>query len=99
MIHAVGPVWHGGGKGEPELLAGCYRRAFQLAREHRLATIAFPAISAGVYGYPMDKACRIALEETKRALAENPGLEKVLLVAYSPEALSAYRKAFEELFA
>lgn len=99
VIHTVGPVWHGGGKGEPELLRSCYRNSFRLAREHKLASIAFPAISAGVYGYPMDRACRIALEEAKAALAEYPELVKVIFVAFSPEAREIYEQTAEEVFA
>src|SRR5665647_3937193 len=69
VIHTVGPVWHGGAKGEPELLRSCYRNAFRIAHEQGLTSIAFPAISTGVYGYPPDLACRIALEAAKAALA------------------------------
>src|SRR5512146_2635185 len=65
VIHTVGPVWHGGLRGEPELLASCYRRCFELAHANGLKSIAFPAISAGVFGYPMEKACRIAMGEAK----------------------------------
>ena len=68
VIHTVGPVWHGGGKGEPDLLRSAYRRCFQVAHENGLKSIAFPAISAGVYGYPMAQACEIALQEAKTAL-------------------------------
>src|SRR6266702_5331206 len=69
VIHTVGPVWHGGDKGEPELLESAYRRCFEVAHQHGLKSIAFPAISAGIYGDPMEKACEIALNETKKALA------------------------------
>ncbi|UFS72621.1 O-acetyl-ADP-ribose deacetylase [Geomonas sp. RF6] len=97
VIHTVGPVWHGGGKGEPELLRSCYRNSFRIAHENGLTTLAFPAISAGVYGYPMEKACRIALEETKEAVRHYPELAKVLLVVYSPQALAVYRQQYEEI--
>ena len=69
VIHTVGPVWHGGNRGEEELLRSCYRNCFRLAREHGLSSIAFPAISCGVYGYPMEQGCRVALEEARTALA------------------------------
>ena len=98
VIHTVGPVWHGGGKGEPELLRGCYRNSFRLAHEHGLTSIAFPAISAGVYGYPMDQACRIAVEEAKKALADYPELARVVFVAFSPEARQIYEETLEEIF-
>ncbi len=98
VIHTVGPIWHGGEKGEPDLLASCYRRAFEVAASYGIRTIAFPAISAGVYGYPMDKACRIALTEAKAALAKYPELERVIFVPFSGEALRSYREAFEEIF-
>jgi O-acetyl-ADP-ribose deacetylase (regulator of RNase III) len=82
VIHTVGPVWHGGGRGEPELLASCYRNCFRLAKEHGLASLAFPAISCGVFGYPREAAARIAVAESRQALADHPALERVLLVAF-----------------
>jgi O-acetyl-ADP-ribose deacetylase len=97
VIHTVGPVWHGGGKGEAELLRRCYRNSFRLAREHDIRSIAFPAISTGVYGYPMEEASRIALAEAKSALAANPELEKVVLVAFSAEAQQIYEKLAREI--
>lgn len=99
VIHTVGPVWHGGEKGEPELLKSCYANSFRLAHENGLASIAFPAISAGVYGYPMDRDCRIAVEEAKKALALYPDLKRVVFVAFGEEALNEYRRAVNEVFA
>lgn len=98
VIHTVGPVWHGGNQGEPQLLASCYRRSFQIAVENGLKSIAFPAISAGVYGYPMAKACEIALTETREALAKYPEIEKVVFALFSAEALAIYRESFGRLF-
>lgn len=98
VIHTVGPVWHGGTKGEPELLASCYRRSFAVARENNLSSIAFPAISCGVYGYPMREACRIALTETKRALEQYPELERVVFALFGDEALRVYREEFGKIF-
>jgi O-acetyl-ADP-ribose deacetylase (regulator of RNase III) len=97
VIHTVGPVWHGGSKREPELLRNCYRNAFRIAHQHGLTSIAFPAISTGVYRYPMDQACRIALEEAKAALASYPEITKVTFVAFSDEARQIYQKMFEEV--
>ena len=97
VIHTVGPVWHGGGKGEPELLRSCYRNACRLAHRHGLTSIAFPAISTGVYRYPLEQACRIALEEAKSALASYPEL-KVIFVAFSAEARLLYQELMEETF-
>ena len=97
VIHAVGPVWHGGGRGEPELLRNCYRNCFRVAHENRLTSIAFPAISTGVYRYPLEQACRIALEEAKEALLQFPELSKILFVAFSAEARRAYQKSAEEV--
>lgn len=90
VIHTVGPVWQGGGKGEPELLASCYRRCFEIARANGFRTLAFPAISCGVYGYPIEAATRIAVAETRKALAEDPDLE-VLFATFGAEITAAYR--------
>ena len=98
VIHTVGPVWHGGTKGEPELLRSCYRRSFEVAHGAGLAAIAFPAISCGVYGYPLDEACAIALEETKAALERYPELERVIFTPFGAEAESAYRAALGRVF-
>jgi O-acetyl-ADP-ribose deacetylase len=96
VIHTVGPVWHGGTRGEPELLAACYRNAFALAREHGLKIIAFPAISTGVYGYPMAGACTVAVSEALTALAHYPGLERVVFVLFNEEAREIYAAALRE---
>lgn len=96
VIHTVGPVWHGGGRGEAELLRSCYRRCFELAHEHGLRSIAFPAISCGVYGYPMEQGCRIALEEANRALAAYPELERIIFTPFGAEADRIYRDIFRE---
>jgi O-acetyl-ADP-ribose deacetylase (regulator of RNase III) len=98
VIHTVGPVWHGGTHGEPELLASCYRRSFELAHAHGLKSIAFPAISAGIYGYPMEQACTIALAETKAALIKYPEIEKVVFAVFSTDALDIYRQTFGKIF-
>jgi O-acetyl-ADP-ribose deacetylase (regulator of RNase III) len=92
VIHTVGPVWSGGRAGEPELLAACYRNSLALAKAHKLRTIAFPAISCGVYGYPMERAAQIAVRVIRTALAAEKELERVVLVARDPDvhqALSA----------
>lgn len=93
VIHTVGPVWHGGGRGEPELLASCYRESMALAKAHGLATLAFPAISCCAYGYPVREAARIAVATIRECLAENPGIETVYLVCFGAEVLAAYRAA------
>lgn len=98
VIHTVGPVWHGGTRGEPELLASCYRHCFRLAHDHGLRSLAFPAISTGVYGYPLAAAGRIALAETGAALARHPELERVVFALFSAEALDVYRNTCREIF-
>jgi O-acetyl-ADP-ribose deacetylase (regulator of RNase III) len=94
VIHAVGPVWRGGGAGEPELLAGCYRNALQLAREHRAASIAFPSISTGVYGYPKDQAAEVAVT----ACAEAADLD-VVFCCFDAKAAELHRAALDRLAA
>ncbi len=97
VIHTVGPVWHGGGRGEAELLRSCYRSCFRIAAEHGLNSIAFPAISCGVYGYPMEEGCRIAMDEARRAVAENPCLERVLFTPFGADAARIYRETLKKL--
>ena len=99
VIHTVGPVWHGGTKGEVELLRSAYRRCFEVAHENGLTSIAFPAISAGVFGYPMDQACTIAMSEAKAALGMYPELEKVVFVPFSAGAMAVYEATFRKVFA
>ena len=82
VIHTVGPVWRGGAHEEPELLAGCYRNSLALAQEMQLKSIAFPAISCGVFGYPVDQATRVAVNELRRYLSRDSQLTQVLLVAF-----------------
>lgn len=93
VIHAVGPVWRGGTQGEAELLAGCYRSAFRLARDHGLRTVAFAAISCGLYGYPADQAAAIAVGETRRAVESSTTIEQVHFVCFEPRVRAAYEAA------
>jgi O-acetyl-ADP-ribose deacetylase (regulator of RNase III) len=90
VIHTVGPVWNGGGRGEPELLASCYRSCFAIAQERGLHTLAFPAISCGVYGYPVEQAVEIAVRETRAALEKNSAIEQVTFACFGDEIYSAY---------
>ena len=90
IIHTVGPVWQGGDKGEPELLARCYRRCFEIARVQRFRTIAFPAISCCVYGYPVAAAKNIAVAEARATIAADPALE-VVFATFGAEITGAYR--------
>ncbi|MHB1183764.1 MAG: O-acetyl-ADP-ribose deacetylase [Desulfobulbia bacterium] len=96
VIHTVGPVWHGGSQGEPELLARCYRNCFALVREYDLRTIAFPAISTGVYGYPKEEAARIAVREARQALAKNAHLAVIFFVCFNSATRLAYEKGLAE---
>ena len=83
VIHTVGPVWSGGGRGEAERLAGCYQNALQLAAEHKLTTIAFPAISTGVYGYPKDQAAEVAVQTTRKWLKDHGLPQRVIFCCFS----------------
>jgi O-acetyl-ADP-ribose deacetylase (regulator of RNase III) len=93
VIHTVGPVWRGGRNGEPELLASCYRNSLALAVENGCRSLAFPAISCGIFGYPVEQASRIAVEETVRFLENEPAIEKVHFVCFSRDAVEAYKQA------
>ena len=95
VIHTVGPVWHGGSSGEEDLLASCYKKCFELARKNNLKSIAFPAISTGVYGFPKKKAARIAVHETQKALAANDELKMVLFVCFNAETKEAYEEVLQ----
>ena len=88
VIHTVGPVWHGGGHGEPDLLASCYRRSLEVADELGAATIAFPAISTGVYGYPRREAAAVAVDTLRKTPT---AIDEVTLVAFDDEGLAIYR--------
>lgn len=97
VIHTVGPVYSNGKSGEPELLRSCYVNSLRLAVRHGLRTIAFPAISCGVYGYPMDEAVRIALRTTAEFLATAPSIEKVIFVQFGREAQGVYEQVLAKL--
>ena len=97
VIHAVGPVWQGGGNGEDDLLASCYRTALALAFERRLRSVAFPAISTGIYGFPADRAARIAVETVASEIrADARGLERVVFCCFSEESADHHANAFHE---
>jgi len=96
VIHTVGPVWQGGGQGEAALLASCYRSSLALAERHGLRSVAFPAISCGVYGYPLADAARVAVRAVRGFLAKHTMPERVVLVAFDDAVAGALRRALEE---
>jgi O-acetyl-ADP-ribose deacetylase (regulator of RNase III) len=93
VVHAVGPVWRGGNAGEPELLAGAYRAALRLANAHGLRSIAFPAISTGIYGYPLEPATEVAVHAVRSEVSAGSTLQQVVFACFGPEVLAAYRYA------
>ncbi|HEX2478316.1 MAG TPA: O-acetyl-ADP-ribose deacetylase [Geminicoccaceae bacterium] len=97
VIHTVGPVWHGGDRGEPEKLAACYRNSLKLAAENGIRKIAFPGISTGVYGYPLEEATRLAMSTVKDCLAELPGIEEVRFVTFGERATEVAERTLAEL--
>lgn len=98
VIHTVGPVWRGGSKGEPSLLARAYRNSLKLAVSKGLKTVAFPSISTGAYGYPLEKASLIAIEVTKEFLEKQNKLEEVVFVLFSDQAFGVYSAALRKIF-
>jgi O-acetyl-ADP-ribose deacetylase (regulator of RNase III) len=96
VIHTVGPVWHGGRHGEDELLASCYRNSLALAEKHGIKTIAFPCISTGAYGFPYDRAARIAVEEVRKFLKGAKAMERVLLVCFLKRDYECYAQLLKE---
>ena len=97
VVHTVGPVWHGGDRGEPDLLRRAYRSSLELAVAHGARSIAFPSISTGVYGYPVEKAAPLALETAIEFARGNDGLEEIRFVLFSEGDLAVYRAALAEL--
>ena len=96
VIHAIGPVWRGGGNGEPQLLASAYRASLTVANQQGLSSIAFPAISTGIYGYPFEQATKITVTATLTAVRDEPGsLRRVVFVVRNPGALATYERLLE----
>jgi len=96
VVHTVGPVWRGGSHGEPALLASAYRRSLEVATEHDVRTIAFPAISCGVYGYPLADAASIAVAQVRRFLQTDSRVERVLLTCFGATVRDAYLRAIAQ---
>ncbi|WP_200880726.1 MULTISPECIES: O-acetyl-ADP-ribose deacetylase [Methanosarcina] len=97
IIHTVGPVWQGGEKGENELLASCYRKSLELARDYKIKTIAFPAISTGAYSFPSERAAGIAVSQVKEFLQKNEIPETVYLVCYNKDSCKSIKKALSKI--
>jgi len=98
VIHTVGPIWRGGNANEDELLARCYRNSLKAAKEIGAKTVAFPSISTGAYGFPMERACEIALKEVARFLENDDFIEKVIFVTFGKDAYNIYKETFKRLF-
>jgi O-acetyl-ADP-ribose deacetylase (regulator of RNase III) len=92
VIHTVGPLWQGGGAGEPELLAACYRRSLALAEQHQVRSLAFPSISTGIFGYPIEAAAQVAIDAVTAHLAQGSGLQEVVFCCFSAADLAVYER-------
>jgi O-acetyl-ADP-ribose deacetylase len=97
VIHTVGPVWRGGSNGEPELLASCYRRSVELAAQHEISSLAFPCISTGVYGYPVELAAKVAVATVRSSLAEFTGIVEVIFCCFSEADLVVYERVLKDV--
>jgi len=97
VIHTVGPVWHGGNSKEPQLLAEAYKSSLKIAIDNGIRTISFPSISTGAYGYPVEKASRVALRAVIEFLKENPGIEEVRFILHSDHDMKTYEEALTEI--
>jgi O-acetyl-ADP-ribose deacetylase len=95
IIHTVGPVWSGGQNGEPDLLASCYRRSIELAAANGIATLAFPSISTGIYGYPIEQAAGIAVATVRECLGEFTSIREVIFCCFSPGDLATYERLLQ----
>jgi O-acetyl-ADP-ribose deacetylase (regulator of RNase III) len=98
VIHTVGPIWAGGHKNEDNLLANCYRNSLKAAVERGAKTVAFPSISTGAYGFPLERATEIAMRETKKFLEKDEGLEGVVFVCFGERVLKTYQDVFARVF-
>lgn len=96
VIHTVGPVWRGGRNGEPDLLAACYRGSIELAAQNGVATLAFPSISTGIYGYPVELAAKLAVSTVRTALGQLSGIEEVIFCCFSPADLAVYEETLKQ---
>lgn len=97
VIHTPGPIWMGGGHGEDDLLASCYRNSLALASQNKFRTIAFPSISTGIYGFPIERACRIAIRQVQTSLEQDSTIEKVIFVCFSQSDYNVYELALKEI--
>jgi len=97
VIHTVGPVWRGGGHGEDETLVNCYRNSMSLASRHGVRSIAFPSISTGAYGFPVDRAAGIAVRELRAAGDRHPDIEMIRVVCFGPDTFAAFEQAMDDL--
>lgn len=97
VIHTVGPVWQGGNYNEDELLASCYRRSLVIAKEYEIKAVAFPAISTGVYRFPVERAAKIAVSEVQRCLASDDSITEVILVCFSQDSYNCYLDAVKQI--
>ena len=97
IIHTVGPIWNGGNDNEDQLLASCYHNSLKLAAQNQIKTIAFPAISTGIYGFPLERATRIAIAETKKFLSKNESVEKIIFCCFDNRTRKVYEKVLAEI--